>query len=453
MHNVGLFFCCLFLAADGWSDQKTRDNTLFERRISPQSNRPAIDQGKFSELSALASLLLAATPESAFTPDASLARQTMGNPTSAGLQAPLRHSRVAMQARPRKKTKKEKRQGKAKAKLATRGFGGDTKYSGEMRPWERYPGLEVPAGIKRPDYADTEEGMPIDEGLAQVEKKSSQDIQAMKESALVAREALDAAGRALAVNMSLDEIDRIVHQEIIERDAYPSFLNYRGFPRSCCTSVNEVMEFGIPDSYRLQDGDIVTISVSAYKNGFHSDLKETFLVGNVDEESKQLVKVAWEATEKAAKYCEANKLYKGIGSTIEDYLVDFDYRSAQSFSGNGIGKAFHMTPLILQCRDAEMNLLKMEVGHTFVINPVVSQGSAKEFFWEDGWVAASRDGSRSAHFGHTYHLTRRGAEALTARLPTSQRFWWESEEDFKAATAKQPDSPFAGLGNFFDGLR
>jgi methionyl aminopeptidase len=175
------------------------------------------------------------------------------------------------------------------------------RYTGRMRPGTRSPTRTVPGNIRRPDYA--EDGQPKETGSWQIERKSAKDIEAMRIAGRVAREVLDAAGELVAPGVSTDAIDALVHEASIRRGAYPSPLNYHGYPKSCCTSVNEIICHGIPDSYLLRDGDIVNIDVTCYIGGYHGDCSETFLVGEVDEAGKQLCRVTYEAWQAAIAHC------------------------------------------------------------------------------------------------------------------------------------------------------
>uniref|UniRef100_A0A7S0NTS3 Methionine aminopeptidase n=1 Tax=Calcidiscus leptoporus TaxID=127549 RepID=A0A7S0NTS3_9EUKA len=303
------------------------------------------------------------------------------------------------------------------------GFGTSTKdtfkYTGKMRPGKRSAARKVPKKIPKPDYAL--DGVPKARGGGllpwQIEKKSEADIAGMRVAGRVAREVLDAAVRLVDVGVPTDEIDALVHAETLARGAYPSPLNYHGFPKSCCTSVNEVICHGIPDSYKLKDGDIVNIDVTCYFGGYHGDCSETVLVGDVDEAGRKLVRVTYEAWQAAITYCRPGQLYKGIGALIEDYIEPHGYASVQVFCGHGIGKVFHTSPNILHYRNNEPG--KMEVGHVFTIEPMINEGTVSHIEWRDGWTATTKDGKRSAQFEHTLLVTPTGVEALTARLADS----------------------------------
>ena len=297
-------------------------------------------------------------------------------------------------------------------------------YTGTTRPGKQTPTRKIPTSIKKPDYAN--DGTPKAKGPLlpwQVEVKNAADIEGMRAAGRVAREVLDAAGRTVAVGVTTDSIDALVHEETISRGAYPSPLNYHGFPKSCCTSVNEVICHGIPDSYALQDGDIVNIDVTCYFGGYHGDCSETFLVGNVDEKGKQLVKVTYDCWQAAIDYCKPGALYKGIGAIIEDAIKPHGYSTVAHFCGHGIGKIFHTNPNILHYKNNEPG--KMEVGHVFTIEPMICEGTSKHVEWADAWTATTKDGKRSAQFENTLLITPDGVEQLTGRLPTSNKFWWE----------------------------
>jgi len=174
-------------------------------------------------------------------------------------------------------------------------------FTGPLRPGVVSPRRQVPSHIPRPDYAET--GDPVSErtskAVGSVEVKTPTQIKALRECCRLAREVLDIAGKVAKVGVTTDEIDRVVHEAIIERNAYPSPLNYRGFPKSCCTSVNEVICHGIPDSRELCDGDIVNIDITLFYEGVHGDVNDTFLIGNVDPKHAKLVEVTKEALDLA----------------------------------------------------------------------------------------------------------------------------------------------------------
>jgi len=322
------------------------------------------------------------------------------------------------------------------------GFGGGRDsfpYTGKVRPGVQSPMRKIPANIVRPDYAG--DGRPKAKGPIfpwQVEVKSAKDIEGMRVAGRIAREVLDAAGRIVAPGVTTEAIDALVTEETIKRGAYPSPLNYHNFPKSCCTSVNEVICHGIPDSSVLKDGDVVNIDITCYYGGYHGDCSEMFLVGNVDEAGKQLVKVTHDCWQAAIDYCAPGKPFNGIGRVIEAYIKPYGYQSVREFCGHGIGKVFHTNPNILHYRNNEPG--NMEVGNVFTIEPMICEGTFQHIMWNDAWTATTKDGRRSAQFEHTLLVTPTGVEPLTGRLPTSNPFFWEAD-DYVAPAAPSPAKP------------
>lgn len=217
----------------------------------------------------------------------------------------------------------------------------------------------------------------------------------IKECASVARDALDLGHKAIAVGVTTEEIDRIVHEFIIENNGYPSPLNYHGFPRSCCTSVNEVICHGIPDTRPLQDGDIVNLDITVFKNGFHVDLNETYLVGNVHESSRQLVETTYESLMKAIAYCKPGAMYREIGNIISGVVEPKGYSVVRSYNGHGVGQVFHSAPHVPHyAKNKAVGFMKP--GHVFTIEPMINAGVWKDQTWKDGWTSTTVDGQRSA---------------------------------------------------------
>lgn len=336
-------------------------------------------------------------------------------------------SAAAFASVPSLRSARGKKQRAATPKMVGFGTSSKFRYTGKVRPGKQSPKRNIPGSIARPDYAD--DGRPKAGGPMlpwQVEKKNAKDIEGMRAAGRVAREVLDAAGRLVAPGVTTDAIDAVVTEESIKRGAYPSPLNYHGFPKSCCTSVNEVICHGIPDSSVLQDGDIINIDITCYYGGYHGDCSETFLVGEVDEAGKQLVKVTHDCWQAAIDYCRPGQPFNGIGAIIEDFVKPYGYTSVREFCGHGIGKVFHTNPNILHYKNRDPG--KMEVGNVFTIEPMICEGSFKHVMWNDGWTATTIDGRRSAQFEHTLLVTPTGVEALTGRLPTSNPFFWEAED-------------------------
>ena len=205
----------------------------------------------------------------------------------------------------------------------------------------------VPDSIKKPDYAKSGQPNAHFQQLAdkQVPVYSDEaDLKLLRKACRIAREALDAGHAAIAPGVTTEAIDEIVHNYIINAGAYPSPLNYYGFPRSCCTSVNEIICHGIPDTRPLQEGDIVNLDVTAYYEGFHGDLNETYFVGKVSESSKLLVKATYDALQKAIDYCKPNAMYRECGNIISNHVEPLGYSVVRSYTGHGIGGVFHQAP-------------------------------------------------------------------------------------------------------------
>ena len=210
--------------------------------------------------------------------------------------------------------------------------------------------------------------------------------------------------------------------------AYPSPLNYHGFPKSCCTSVNEVICHGIPDSRKLKDGDIINIDITAYLDGYHGDCSEMFVVGTASPEAKALLQTTYDCWIKACNFVKPGNDYKDLGAIMEDHVVPRGFSTVRNFCGHGIGSVFHTTPNILHYRNNEPNG-QMAPGHTFTIEPMICEGSARVLSWPDDWTATTIDGKRSAQFEHTLLVTKDGVEALTAKNENSMLQFWEQNSE------------------------
>ena len=266
----------------------------------------------------------------------------------------------------------------------------------------------MPDAIGRPPYAAT--GQPPATRGSNV---SSPDVIArMRVAGALAAEVLLEVGAAVAPGVTTDELDAITHAAAIARDCYPSPLNYRGFPKSVCTSVNEVICHGIPDSRPLADGDIVNIDVTVYHDGVHGDTNATFFVGEVDPESQRLVRETRVAMYKGIEAVRPGGHVYDIGRAIEEHAIAQRLGVVREFIGHGIGEQFHGGLQILHYFDTRADTV-LEPGMTFTIEPMITLGSPDLRVWDDGWTAVTIDGSRSAQFEHTLVVTERGAEILT----------------------------------------
>lgn len=247
-----------------------------------------------------------------------------------------------------------------------------------------------------------------------IEIKDEDQIQGLRQACRLARQILLFAGRSLKAGLTTEQLDYIVHNETIRNNAYPSPLGYGGFPKSVCTSVNNVVCHGIPDSRPLHNGDIINIDVTVYYNGYHGDTSETFLVGNVDKSGQKLVTVARRCRNEAIAVCRPGAPLNVIGNTISKIAYSSGLQICPYFIGHGIGSYFHGHPEIWH--HANKNTLLMEEGMTFTIEPILMEGSPEFKILQDGWTAVTTDELRSAQFEHTIVITSEGAEILT-KLP------------------------------------
>ncbi len=270
------------------------------------------------------------------------------------------------------------------------------------------PRLSVPAHIEAPEYVGQPAPLPYRGPMV----RSEEIIAAMRVAGRIAARALDAVEAAIAPGVTTDELDRVGHEFLVAAGAYPSTLGYRGYPKSLCSSVNEVICHGIPDDRPLEDGDIVNIDITAYVDGVHGDTNKTFLVGDVDEDSRRLVERTHEAMSRAIRAVQPGRRINVIGQAIEAYARRFGYGVVRDFTGHGVGPAFHDGLIIPHVDDPQANTV-IEAGMTFTIEPMLTLGTVEWDLWDDGWTATTRDGSRTAQFEHTLLVTPRGAEILT----------------------------------------
>jgi methionyl aminopeptidase len=267
---------------------------------------------------------------------------------------------------------------------------------------------EVPAHIPRPEYVDK----PAPARFTGSEVKDDDTIARMRIAGRLAAQARDLVGSHVEPGVTTDELDRIGHEFLCDHGAYPSTLGYRGFPKSLCSSVNEVVCHGIPDSRRIEDGDIVNIDITAFLDGVHGDTNATFLAGDVDEDSRLLVERTREALERGIRAVKPGRRINVIGRVIESYAKRFGYGVVREFTGHGIGSAFH-SGLIVPHYDDAMYDDVIEVGMTFTIEPMLNLGTDQWEMWDDNWTVVTKDGRRSAQFEHTLLVTPSGAEVLT----------------------------------------
>lgn len=267
----------------------------------------------------------------------------------------------------------------------------------------------VPASIPRPEYVGKTGPRPYTDG----DMYTAEEIEAIRESGQIAARAIEAAAEHIRPGVTTDELDRIAHEYIVSHNAYPSTLGYRGFPKSSCTSINEVVCHGIPDTTRLEDGDLINIDVTAFKNGVHGDLNKTFIVGDAAQETIDLVDRTREALNRGIKAVAPGRQINVIGRAIESYAKRFGYGVVRDFTGHGVGRAFH-SGLIVPHYDAAPRFDDvMEVGMVFTIEPMLTLGGIAWDQWSDDWTVTTRDKSLTAQFEHTLVVTERGADILT----------------------------------------
>lgn len=277
-----------------------------------------------------------------------------------------------------------------------------------VAPGTLSPRRPVPAHIPRPEYVD----QPAPARFTGSEVKDAETIERMRIAGRIAAQALAEVGKAVAPGVTHDELDRIGHEFLLDHDAYPSTLGYRGFPKSLCTSANEVICHGIPDSRVVEDGDIVNIDITAFIGGVHGDTNATFLTPGVSTEVSELVERTQEALRRAIQAVKPGRQINVIGRVIESYAKRFGYGVVREFTGHGIGTAFHSGLVIAHFDDPSYDTV-MEPGMTFTIEPMLNLGTHEWEMWDDDWTVVTKDRRTSAQFEHTLLVTETGAEILT----------------------------------------
>ncbi|WP_134773561.1 type I methionyl aminopeptidase [Ornithinimicrobium flavum] len=278
-----------------------------------------------------------------------------------------------------------------------------------LAPGRVSPRLPVPASIDRPEYVDR----PAPRPFSGSEVKDAETIERMRVAGRLAAQALELCGSMVRPGVTTDAIDRAGHEFLLDHGAYPSTLGYRGFPKSLCTSVNEVVCHGIPDDRELQDGDICNIDVTAYIGGVHGDNNATFLSGEVEEDVRLLVERTREALMRGIRAARPGREINVIGRVIEAYADRFGYGVVREYTGHGVGEAFH-SGLVIPHYDAAPDYgTIIEPGMTFTIEPMLNLGTPRWSEWDDGWTVVTADGRASAQFEHTILITEDGAEILT----------------------------------------
>eukprot|EP00127_Corallochytrium_limacisporum_P006578 Clim_evm7s231 gene=Clim_evmTU7s231 len=314
-------------------------------------------------------------------------------------------------------------------------------YSGELRPFpRRMEHNKVKNGVQKPDYAV--HGQPISEQRAksqtQIKQLTAEEIKGMEHVCELAREVLDIAVEMAKPGVTCEEIDDAVHAACMERDAYPSPLNYYEFPKSCCTSLNEVICHGIPDSRPLKEGDILNIDITLYKGGFHGDLNDTIFIGKPSDDALRLVKTARECLDRAIAACKPGMRYRDIGNIIQKHASFNDTSVVRTYCGHGIHQLFHTFPNVPHYgKNKAVGI--MQPGHCFTIEPMINLGTWRDMLWRDGWTSTTTDGKLSAQFEETLLVTETGVRILTKRRSGSCRPYFYDQLDDLGITY-EPDT-------------
>ena len=271
------------------------------------------------------------------------------------------------------------------------------------------PLRSVPGYIARPEYVG--KSAPAKYSGSYVH--TAEQIKKIRAAGRIAAQAIAAVGEAIRPGITTDQLDQIGHDFVVAGGAYPSTLGYRGYPKSSCTSINEVICHGIPDDTVLQAGDIVNIDITAFLDGYHGDSNQTFVVGEVRPEVANLVEHTRIALERGIAAVAPGRQVNVIGRTIETYAKRFGYGVVRDFTGHGIGQSFH-NGLIIPHYDSAPNYSDViEVGMVFTIEPMLTLGTHRWEMWKDGWTVTTADKSYSAQFEHTLVVTETGADILT----------------------------------------
>jgi len=277
-----------------------------------------------------------------------------------------------------------------------------------LRPGSLSPKRSVPASIQKPEYVGKPRPTPNLGG----DLYSPEEIERVRIASSLTAAARDAILQQVKPGVSTDDLDAFAHEFIVERGGYPSALGYRGFPKSICTSLNEVICHGIPDSTVLQEGDIVNIDVAVFIAGMHGDTNATVAVGKAQEGAEDLISRTEEALERAIRAIAPGRQSSVIGRTIESYAKRFNYGVVREFTGHGVGRAFH-TGLVIPHYDTEEHSVELVPGMIFTVEPMLTLGSIDWDLWADGWTVTTKDKSLTAQFEHTILVTAEGSEVLT----------------------------------------
>ena len=274
---------------------------------------------------------------------------------------------------------------------------------GRISAWRKVPG-----GIQLPEYVGKPAPAPHQGG----DKYAPETIERIRKASKLAAQALDLVLSSAKPGMTTDDLDRIGHEFLVSQGAYPSTLGYRGFPKSLCSSLNEVVCHGIPDDTVLEEGDLVNIDISAYLGGVHGDTNGTIIIGTADQAVHDLVERTREAMLRGIRAALPGRQVNVIGRSIESYAKRFNYGVVREFTGHGVGTSFH-TGLVIPHYDDPVYDTLIEPGMVFTVEPMITLGSSEWDLWDDGWTVTTRDKSITAQFEHTILITEDGPEILT----------------------------------------
>ena len=270
----------------------------------------------------------------------------------------------------------------------------------------------VPASVPRPPYV----GVMAAESYDGPDAQPPEIVEAMRRAGRIAADSILVAAAEIAPGVTTDQLDAVAHEYLADLGAYPASLDYRGFPKSICTSVNEVICHGIPDARPLAEGDLVKIDSTAYIDGVHGDNCATFYVGEVSEQARLLSERTREAMYRGIRAVKPGRPLSVIGRVIEAYAKRFGYGVVREYTGHGVHTAFHSGLIVLHYDEPALNTI-MTPGMTFTIEPMLTLGSARTEQWDDDWTVVTQDGSWSAQFEQTIVVTEEGSEILT--VPSS----------------------------------
>lgn len=271
------------------------------------------------------------------------------------------------------------------------------------------PKLAVPNSIVRPEYV----GNPAPKPFTGSDVKTPEQIEKIRAAGKIAAGAIEMLRSEIRPGITTDSLDKLAHAFILDHGAYPSTLGYRGYPKSICSSINEVICHGIPDNTVLDEGDIVNIDITAYLDGYHGDLNHTIEVGTVTEEVHNLVERTRESLNRGLLAVAPGRQVNTIGLAIENYAKRFGYGVVRDFTGHGVGEAFHSGLIIPHYDSAPNYATEMQVGMVFTIEPMLTLGTYQWDMWSDGWTVTTKDKSITAQFEHTIAVTETGYDILT----------------------------------------